>query len=257
MEEELSTNNPAVKGYLPLKNVARFAGLAHLLMTPGFSDENVGVWYGYSGYGKTCARIYCENRIRAVAVDMRESWRKKDLLTGILAELGIQAGKMTIAAMAATIVARLAEDPRPLIIDEADKLIEKNLIEQVREIADLSRCPVILIGEERFPGRLAAIEHMHNRVRKFVAAEPCDAEDTAALAAAYCPKLTIAPDLLDDLRCASEGRARRIAKNLEGIQEFARNRGLTVVDRKAWGITPFVVGRAPDPRKVASFSLVA
>lgn len=246
-----------IKQYLPLKNVARFASLAHTLMTPGLSDENVGIWYGYSGYGKTCARIYCENRIGAIAVDMRESWRKKDLLSGILAELGIQAGKMTIAAMAATIVARLAENPRPLIIDEADKLIDKNLIEQVREIVDLSHCPVILIGEERFPSRLSSIEHMHNRVRKIVAAEPCDAEDTAALAAAYCPQITISPDLLDDLRRASEGKARRVAKNLEGILEYARNHGLKTVDRKAWGLTAFATGRAPDPRKVATFSRVA
>lgn len=80
-------------------------------------------------------------------------------------------------------------------------------------------------------------------------AQPCDIEDVEYLARAFCAGLTIAPDLLDEIRRQSQGRARRIVVNLAQVQEIARNRGITTIDRSAWGRAEFYTSKAPRARR--------
>ncbi|MBK5960811.1 transposase [Rhodoplanes elegans] len=237
-----------VSGQVPLKNVAAFMALVTTLIERQPHLPNMGVCHGPSGYGKTYASIFAQNKTRAVRVEVGESWTRKTLVKSMLFELGVQA-RGTIADMADQVKALLGEDPsRPLIVDEADKLVDKGMIELVREIGEVASCPVILIGEERLPAKLAQHERVHNRVLDWMPALPCDLDDTAALAAAFCPRVTITPDLLDEIRKQSDGRARRIVVNLARVTELARNRGLTTIDRAAWGGTAFFTSKAPTPR---------
>jgi DNA transposition AAA+ family ATPase len=245
----MSTTNTGVKGQVPLKNVASFMQLTVRLIErephlPGF-----GVCHGPSGFGKTYASIYAQNKTRAVRVEVGDSWTRKSFLKALLFELGAAPGRATINDMADQAKALLGDDPRrPLIIDEADKLVDKGMVELVREIGDVALCPVILIGEETLPKKLVAIERFHGRVLDWMGAERCDDEDTAALAKALCPGLTIAPDLLAEICRQSDGRARRIVVNLARATEIARNRGLTTMDRGAWGSLPFFTSKPPVPR---------
>ncbi|MFL9828946.1 AAA family ATPase, partial [Rhodoplanes sp. SY1] len=191
---------------------------------------------------------------RAVRVEVGESWTRKTLVKSILFELGVQA-RGTIADMTEQAKALLGDDPRrPLIVDEADKLVDKGMIELVREIGEVSLCPVILIGEERLPKKLAQIERVHNRVLEFMAAQPCDLDDTIALAGMLYPRISVGADLLEEIRRQSQGRARRIVVNLARVAELARNRGLAEVDRAAWGGTAYYTSKAPEPRNADSWS---
>jgi DNA transposition AAA+ family ATPase len=244
----MSTVAQGVKGQVPLKNVAEFLTLVMRIADRDPNLPNIGVCHGPSGYGKTYASIYAQNKTRAIRVEVGDTWTRKTLLKCILFELGVQA-RGTISDMADQAKAMLGDDPRrPLIIDEADKLVDKGLAELVREIGDVAGCPIILIGEEMLPAKLAKFERIHNRVFDWMPAQPCDLEDTAQLAAVLCPKVQIAPELLDDIRRQSEGRARRIVVNLARVAEVARNRGIATVDRASWGDTPFFTSRPPAPR---------
>ncbi|MDQ2084549.1 ATP-binding protein [Xanthobacteraceae bacterium Astr-EGSB] len=246
-----TTNN--VKGQVPLKNVASFMALAVKLIERDAHEPNIGVCYGPSGYGKTYASIYAENRTRALRVEVRETWTRKTFLKSLLFELGVQA-RGTISDMAEQTIALLGDDPRrPVIVDEADKAVAKGMVEMIREIGDASGCSIILIGEERLPQRLAAIERVHNRVLDWMPAQPCDGEDAAALATAFCPQLTITADLLEEIRRQSDGRARRIVSNLSRVRDLARTRGLKAVDLAAWGNMAFFTSRPPAPRVVDAF----
>lgn len=235
-------------GQVPLKNVAAFMTMTMRLIDRAPHLPGFGVCHGPSGFGKTCASIYAENKTRAVRVEVGDSWSRKSFLKALLFELRVMP-KGTIADMADQAKAMLGDDPRrPLIIDEADKLIDKGMIELVREIGDVAGCPVILIGEERLPMKLQAHERVHNRVLDWMSAQPCDAEDAAALASALYPNITVTPDLLAEITKQSDGRARRIVKNLDDALLIAKNRGIKTVDRAAWGTTPFFTSRAPQPR---------
>jgi hypothetical protein len=83
----------------------------------------------------------------------------------VVAELGIGNARGTIGTMMLTAIRILKDDPnRLLIIDEADKLVDKGIIELVRDIYKGAKVPVLLVGEELLPEKLARYERCENRV---------------------------------------------------------------------------------------------
>lgn len=234
-----------------LKNVASIYALAEELRSRPPHLPGIGVVHGPSGYGKTHGAIYVQNRMQALRVEVGDSWTKRTLVQRILIEAG-QEPRGTIADMAERAILFLGDDPeRPLIIDEADKLVDKGMIELVREIHEHSQAPVLLIGEELLPAKLAHIERTHNRILNWVAAQPCDAEDTRALADLFCekPKLKLSDDLLEAIRTRSDGRARRIVVNINRAIEFARQIGTRTLDLKAFSASgTFFTGQPPQQR---------
>ncbi|GHE63807.1 transposase [Camelimonas fluminis] len=202
--------------------------LVNRLRHRAYHQPGFGVMHGYSGYGKTYSAVYAQNKTLGPRVEVGDSWTKKTLVRAILREVGVQNPKGTVADMTEQLIGRLAapEHP-PLFIDEADKLVDKSMIEIVREIQEGSQVAVILIGEELLPQKLERIERVHNRVLAWATAQPCDIEDTIKLAKAFCPDLNPSMDLLEHVRRISDGRARRIVNNLAHMAEHARITGVT------------------------------
>jgi len=235
----------------PLKNVAAMMGLVHRLTDRGAHMPGFGVMHGYSGYGKTYAAIFAQNKKRGPRVEVGDSWTKKTLVTAILREIGVREPKGTIAELTEQVVGRLAEPNHPpLIIDEADKLVDKGMIELVREIQEGSQVPLILIGEELLPQKLMRIERVHNRVLDWVTAQPCDIDDTMKLIRLFCPQLAVSDGLAERLRRGSEGRARRIVVNCSRLAEFARLKGLSSLDESTYQ-GDFYTGNPPSRKAVA------
>lgn len=248
-----ATNHVVKGGQVPLKNVASFLTLAMRLIDLPPHLPRFGVFFGPSGFGKTEASIYAQNKTNAVRVEVGETWSQKKFLEAVLSELQTKP-KGTISDLADEIKVRLGDDPRrPLIIDEADKLLRKNgFLGIVREIGDIAGCPVILIGEEMLPEKLAVHEHFHNRVADWTGAEACDIDDVGALASAFCRGVTIAPDLQAEICRQSDGRARRIVTNLNRAMDIARNKGIKTVDLTAWGSTKYYTNKPPSARYVTN-----
>ncbi len=63
-----------------------------------------------------------------------------------------------------------------------DKLVDKGMIELVRDINKAAQVPVLLVGEELLPQKLEQYERVHNRVLEWVLAQPCDLADARAQA---------------------------------------------------------------------------
>lgn len=236
--------------FAPLRNVAAMGVLVERLRARGPHLPGFGVFHGYSGYGKTYAAIYAQNRSGGPRVEIGDSWTKKTLLRAILKEIGVNDPRGTVADLAEQVIGRLAEpDHPPLFIDEADKLIDKGMIELVREVQEASQCPVVLIGEELLPQKLERSERTHNRVLEFVTAQACDLEDARKLATALAPRYSFSPALLGRIVTESEGRARRIVTNIDRLVEWARGAGTTEIDESYDG--PLYTGRSPVRRRVA------
>lgn len=236
----------------PLKNVAAMMGLVQRLKDRGAHMPGFGVVHGHSGYGKTYSAIFAQNKTGGPRIEIGDSWTKKTLVSAILKELGLREPKGTVADLTEQVIIRLAEPEHPpLFIDEADKLVDKGMVELVREIQEGAQIPIILIGEELLPQKLMKIERVHNRVLDWVAAQPADLEDTRKLAKLFCPALEIDDATLEAMRKASDGRARRIVTNLYRAREFAATRGLTALS--SGGLVPeFFTGNPPArTRRVA------
>lgn len=215
----------------PLKNIATCLGVIRSLQNRHPLQPNLGVFAGFSGYGKSVSALYCQNKTGAVYVEISDTWTRKKLMQSILSELGYYQPKGTLSDLEDQIIGALARDPkRPVIIDEGDKLIRNNLFELVRMIAKKSGVPFLLIGEEHFPAKM---EQFGDRFRDLVLvseyAQPCDLEDVKTLARTFYPRLTIADDLLEQCRVIGNGRVRRIGNSLHTIASEAAGRGLSSI----------------------------
>ena len=83
---------------------------------------------------------------------------KKSYVAGDLDEMGIPAGK-SIAVMFEQVCEQLSCSGKVLIIDEFDYCVDsKGLMSLTRDIYDSAESPIVLIGEERLPSKLAREE---------------------------------------------------------------------------------------------------
>lgn len=210
-----------------LKNVTAMVVLTQTLIDrpatvdlPGF-----GVVSGPTGYGKTMACQLCQNTFNAINIQVQEHWTRKILAEKMLMELGNLKPTGTAGSMWDEVIERAGDFRRPIIIDEADKLVDKGFIDLVRSLQDVTDVPIILVGEERLPDKLAHHERVFGRVLDWVLAQPCDDEDVGALAKVVLPKVELADDLLQTIRAQTGGRARLVANTLHEVGVFVRNVG--------------------------------
>lgn len=235
----------------PLRNVGALVELIDRVQKRSYGLPGMATFYGPSGYGKSTAAVYAGNKFRAYSVQMKSAWTAKKLCNAILQDLGLPQGR-TIADMIDEIAEEIAKSGRPLIIDEADHLVTRNMIEIVRDIYESSGATIILIGEELLPQKLQKWERVHGRMLDWVGAQPGDLTDLKHLARIYCAGVEIDPDLQAHLLKVSNASIRRISINLDRVREVALTKGLERVTRKDFPESGFFTGHAPAPRRISA-----
>ena len=236
-----------VYGVAPLDNVARLAALIERTMSRAHGLPGMGCLYGPAGRGKTTAAVWACNAVNACHVEALPIGGVKAVLAMIVRELGLKPARTT-EALFVQAAEQLARTGRPLLIDEADQILNDRSIEIVRRLHNVCQAPVILIGEEALPQKLQRWERVHSRMLSWVGMEPASASDVDHLSRIYARGLTLGPDLKAALLKASRGSIRNVSTNLAHVAEFGATRGLTLIGLAEWGSQPFHSGEAPPPR---------
>ena len=83
-----TSQHPVQHGPVALENVASFMAMTVRLVDRAPHLPGFGVCHGPSGYGKTYASIYAQNKTKAVRVEVGDSWSRGTLLRAILREYG-------------------------------------------------------------------------------------------------------------------------------------------------------------------------
>lgn len=219
----------------PLKNVAAFSTLLARMVGRNV-DEGLAVFHGQSGLGKSRAATYGAKTYRARYIEVGQYTTARSLLANLLKELGQPDPRGTIEDLKEQVIEIMAADPRqPVIIDEAHFIAAKRFVDLVREISDKSGAPVILIGEDILPNRLATFERVYGRVLEWLQAQPCDAEDFAHMATYRCPGIRVAPDLATAILGLTKGNTRFVNKNLVKVVEIAQLTGASTIDLATFG----------------------
>lgn len=245
----MQDDSQIVNTVAPIANVALMTELVERTVNRAPGLPGMATFYGPSGYGKTFAAIYAANRYRAYHVQMKSTYTAKHLCQMVAREIGLDE-RGTVASLVDRIGEQLALSQRPLLIDEADFLVKKKMIEVVRDLYESSGAAVVLIGEEHFPRKVEQWERVHGRMLDWVAAQPVTRQDAQRLANVYCRGVEIEDSLFAKLLSQSGASARRISINLNAIREFARTRKMDTVTLKDWQ-KDFPTGRAPSARRVA------
>ncbi len=244
------TDLPVNGAVAQLKNLVLFDDLVRRLVGRAPHLPGLGVFHGFSGYGKSFAAGAAVVTHRAHYIECKSVWTPKFFAEKLAVVVGVNA-KGNIPTLIERVGEQLARQNRPLIIDEMDHVLAKGMVEMVRDLYESSQAAIVLIGEEALPQKLAndRYERFHNRILAWVTAQPCNRTDAAALAKVYCGQVEVAEDLLDVLAHQCDGRARRICVNLERIRDLARAEGLKTIGVKEWGARDFYIGVAPGMRE--------
>ena len=230
-----------------LTNVRALLELQETLKSRELHLPGLGVMYGPSGFGKSVAVAVGAASGEFAAVEIKPTWTRKAFLLAVAQELGVPPSKRDWET-SQEIGAELAKSGRGLMIDEADILVDKGLIEIVRELHMGSLAPIILIGEEALHNKLKRAERVHNRVLKWLPAMPATLVDARQLVALHLDGLTVADDLLSHIVQKRRGIIRRIVVNLHEIQVAARREDVETATLDWWGDRPLDSGDAPNRR---------
>lgn len=243
--DEDTSELEAIARMAPLSNMGLALRTILELQNAGESSPRFGVLNGPPGYGKTYAASFAQNETSAAYVEFCSIWTVKSFLTALSGEIGISKPARTSPAILQEIIEQLNVFPRPIIIDEADYLVKRQMVDVVRDIHDKTPCGILLVGMEGLPFKLRKWEQFHSRILSFTPAVPASAADARALRDVFCDQIEVADDLVEHFRVQTHKNIRRIRVNLEEAQRVAVEEEWSRIDRAAWGDRRVISGDAP------------
>ena len=225
----------------PVKNIKRLAELGTELQARANMLPGIAVAYGESGIGKSTGLTWLSTtKINACYVRAMQVWSPSSMLGAIATELDVEPAR-TLSDTIKLIVGELSRTDRPLIVDEADYVVDQpRLLNTLRDLHDLSTMPLILVGMQDFVRKLRTRtdqKQFSGRVALELEFKPLDLADTKVIAATLC-EVEVEDDLLAQLHEKSQGVTRLICVGLARIETFAKNSGLKKVSARQWGDKP-------------------
>jgi hypothetical protein len=208
----------------------------------------MAIFFGQSGYGKTVAAAAAAARNNAIYLRIEELWTRKTLLEKLCLELGIGKPGNTAMKMFDQIKDHLNVNPQPIIFDEMDYAVQHSWVNVIRDIADGTDVPILMIGEPAMPQKLMQWERFDNRIVTTVQAVPTGIADGRLLRDIYKGKVKIEDDLVDHFVEQCRGVTRRIVVNLYTAARIAVDElelETMSIGLKEWGNRPVTNGNAP------------
>lgn len=224
----------------PVKNVLTAQDAFDNLCTRGIGVPGLGLYHGPSGFGKTTSTTYLFNQVNGIYVRAMATDSASSLMSRIVGELG-SSGMWRVNKMVDFTIEQMSMYERPLFIDEADYLMSDiRMLETVRDLYDNTEVPVILVGMDQIARRISSRKQFFNRISEWVEFRPADLDDVMTMADSLLDDgIKVEPELLDELRKASAGEARRIVIGLNQIERLAKMNELDYVTEAHWGNQPF------------------
>lgn len=133
-------------------------------------------------------------------------------------------------------LARRLQQKFAVVIDEADHVTRSSkLVDTIRDLADISGVPVILVGMGRIRDNLTRFPQTASRVTRYVRFDTADINDVQAFLDQRC-EVPVAPDLAAFILQVTGGFNREINEAIRSIERFgfrnapASAEGLTVAE---------------------------
>jgi DNA transposition AAA+ family ATPase len=239
-----------------VKNILNLRSAYEALAQRGPGVEGMGLVYGVAGYGKTTALAWLRAQTNAVNVRACATWTPRSMLATIMRELGREPLYRS-SDMVPEIVKLLGDTNRGLYVDELDYLVGSDHLtanlDSLRDIHDLSKMPVLLIGHGGVEKKIASRLQLSRRITQWVEFLPADLDDARVLADTVC-EVAIDDELLADLHGQAAGNIGLISNGLSRIEQFAKANGFgggpkKPVGREQWGQRAFFLGKPNGGKK--------
>lgn len=163
--------------FVKTKNVKSFISLANKLKNIKNNVPKIGLVFGEPGLGKTNAILWWAIQQDALIITAKNGMTPRWFLKDLVSELG-EAPKILVADLFEQAVAKLVENPRMLIVDEIDYLINNTrAIETIRDLHDETGIPILLVGMGVVDKKLSRYKHLFDRIIEIYKFVSFDFED--------------------------------------------------------------------------------
>jgi DNA transposition AAA+ family ATPase len=219
------------------KDLRKFIDAIEALLDRPSGTEGMGLLWGPPGTGKSTALALVSNLYDGVYVRALGCWTVTSMLGDLCSGLEGKR-KLRRADMVEFIVNQLTKDnlrPRPIFVDEADYCFRQfDMIDSLRDIYDLSGCPVILVGMENIARDIREHDRIARRITQWIEFSGLDMEDAIQVTDELC-EVKLEQDLIDYLYVQTNGNIGRMVIGLTKIENFAQVNGMSRINAEQWG----------------------
>lgn len=207
------------KTFIKTKNVVNFVSLMNELQNLPPNIPKMALVYGDYGLGKSETIKWWTFKNDCVYVRATQGMSTRWLLSEIAEELEEEPfwhSKETFEL----IENHLFQNPKTIIIDEVDYLIEKKTIETLRDLHDRTGCPLVLVGMDQVDKKLSRFPHLIDRIYKKFRFENYDTNDIKKILSEL-SEIPITNDGLEYLSTRSN-QFRQIVKLVNKVEKLAK-----------------------------------
>ncbi|MBI3771440.1 MAG: AAA family ATPase [Gammaproteobacteria bacterium] len=205
------------------KSVDRICRRAH-------SDQDIGVYYGAVGIGKTTAlREYARRSPSAIIVEAFDGIDNSTFVRMVVTATGtVIAPSASLATKIDAVINALRTTDRVILVDEADHLPDKSF-GALRRISDIAQVGVVLVGNIELLARLTEATGCRKQLCDRVGfwpsvAEQVSGDDIRMMVHAYLTgDETLGEEVLKAFEKHCKGRARPLRNLLRNTWRYARN----------------------------------
>ena len=164
------------KNFVKTKNVKNLISLLDEIQKLPANIPKLALVYGEHGLGKSKTIQWWADKNDSLYVRATQGMTSRWLLSEIAEELGEEPFWHTQETFG-LIENHLRINPKIIIVDEIDYLIEKSTIETLRDLHDKTGCPIVLVGMGSVDKKLSRYPHLCDRIYKLLKFESYNFED--------------------------------------------------------------------------------
>lgn len=221
------------KQFVKTANLHRFLAGLDALEKRAAPEACIMVVTSEPGYGKTrTLHWYSTQSADAIYLRAKSGYTRHWFLAELLKELnGVPSSKNE--DMFREAIKRMQGRNYTLIVDEAEHAVaDTQVLEAIRDLADLLETPVVLVGMEAIQARIARHPQISSRVAAVVQFQPASVEDITQVAKELMDGLVLQDELIADIQKQTKGRMREVMNALAVCERVSRQRKVKTLDRR-------------------------
>ena len=218
--------------FVKTKNVRNFEVMMDALELN--NDEGCfGMVFGMAGLGKTRTSQWYQAHNDCVYLKVLGVWRDSEFefLRGLARACGIKSPPGRKAAAFMSVVGNLIKNPRPVFLDEVEKMKPNFVNDIIRDLAEATDRIFVLLGEEELVSYMERHRRVWSRTFQQLEFAPIEIADII-MYAKESTGLKLSIDVADLLHRESAGSWRPVKRALLGMVQWANANNSTTINVK-------------------------
>lgn len=237
--------------FAPTSNLERLLAGVDIVKRRGAREAGYLLVTSVPGYGKTETLLWLASQKPDSIIYLRakSGWTRHWFLSDLHNEVRHAPSRHTEDLFQAALAILKSRPDYTLIIDEVEHaLLDKRVVECIRDLSDLAKIPVILVGMEEVQAKLARFPQLSSRVAAVAHFQPATLKDVMAVANTLLEGVAITEDLATEILAHSHGLMRGVLNALARVEAEAKLRKakqMTLADMAGKELVPDWQSKSP------------